>query len=92
MGVYFTDNFSLLHLASGIVAYYWGISFITWFILHAAFEMTENTEGGMQVIRKIKLWPGGKTHADSILNRLGDQFYACIGWAIAHYHYTLFDL
>jgi len=90
MGVYFTDNFSLLHLASGIVAYYWGISFMAWFIIHAAFEMIENTPTGMKMIRSIKLWPGGKTHADSILNRLGDQFYSCIGWAVAHYHSKLF--
>ena len=90
MGVYFTDNFSLLHLASGIVAYYWGISFMAWFIIHAAFEMIENTPTGMKMIRSIKLWPGGKTHADSILNRLGDQFYSCIGWAVAHYHSNLF--
>jgi hypothetical protein len=85
MGIYFTDNFSLLHLASGIVAYYWGISFMAWFIVHAAFELIENTQAGMRVIRLIKLWPGGKTHADSGLNSMGDQFYSCMGWIIAHY-------
>jgi hypothetical protein len=86
MGVRFTDKFSLLHLASGIVAYYWNMSFAAWFIAHAAFEWIENTQAGMQVIRCVKLWPGGKTHADSALNRVGDQWYACVGWAIAHYY------
>lgn len=90
MGVYFTDKFSLLHLASGIVAYYWGISFITWFMLHAAFELIENTQTGMRIIRQIKLWPGGKACADSALNSLGDQLYACLGWGIANYHSKLF--
>lgn len=90
MGVYFTDKFSLLHLASGIVAKYWGVSFMTWFMLHVAFELIENTPTGMQVIRQIKMWPGGKLYADSLLNSLGDQLYACIGWALAHYHSKLF--
>jgi hypothetical protein len=90
MGVYFTDKFSLLHLASGIVAQYWGISFMAWFILHVAFELIENTPTGMQVIRQIKTWPGGKLYADSLLNSLGDQFYACVGWALARYHSKLF--
>jgi hypothetical protein len=88
MGVRFTDKFSLLHLASGIVVYYWNMSFAAWFIAHAAFECIENTQAGMQVIRCVKLWPGGKTHADSALNRVGDQWYACLGWAIAHYYST----
>lgn len=86
MGVRFTDEYSLLHLASGIVVYYWNVSFITWFVAHAAFEWIENTQNGMQIIRRFKLWPGGKTHADSILNRTGDQIYACLGWAIAYYY------
>ena len=90
MGVYFTDTFSLLHLASGIVAYYWGIPFIAWFVLHAAFEFIENTQAGMRIIRVIKVWPGTKLHPDTTLNSLGDQFYTCVGWAIAHYHSKLF--
>ena len=57
MGVYFTDKFSLLHFASGVIAYYWGVSFRTWFIVHAIFELIENTQFGMQVIRKTKYGP-----------------------------------
>ena len=86
MGIYFTDKYSLVHLASGIVVYYWDVSFIAWFIAHAAFELIENTQIGMQIIRSIKLWPGGKTHADSGLNSVGDQWYACLGWAVAYYY------
>ena len=43
MGIKFTDNFSLLHIASGIIIYYWGVSFWNWFILHLLYEYLENT-------------------------------------------------
>ena len=80
MGFKFTDRYSLLHFASGIIAYYWGISFATWFIIHLLYEYLENTMQGMKIINKIKLWPGGKEKADTILNSIGDQFYGLLGW------------
>lgn len=89
MGVHFTDKFSLLHFASGIVAYYWNVSFVALFILHLIFEMAENTETGMHYIRKVKLWPGGKAHADSWINSVGDQFYSALGWLFAYCVVTL---
>jgi hypothetical protein len=85
MGVWFTDKYSLLHFACGIVVYYWSISFVAWFILHFIFELAENTETGMRYIRKIKVWPGGKTHSDAWINRAGDQFYSMVGWLLAYY-------
>jgi hypothetical protein len=87
MGKQFTDNFSLLHFATGIIAYYWNISFVEWFILHIIFEYVENTVYGMKIINKIKLWPGGKYHPDSFLNSVGDQFYALLGWIFASYYF-----
>jgi hypothetical protein len=84
MGIHFTDKYSLLHFASGIIAYYWNVSFVAWFILHLIFELTENTETGMQYIRKVKLWPGGKNRPDSWLNSAGDQFYSVLGWLFAY--------
>jgi hypothetical protein len=84
MGIFFTDKFSLLHLATGIVVYYWSMSFILWFSIHVLFEIIENTTWGMSLINRITLWPGGKNEADSILNQIGDQFYASLGWLIAH--------
>ena len=84
MGIHFTDKFSLLHFASGIVAYYWNVSFVSWFIMHLIFELVENTETGMHHIRKVKFWPGGKTHPDSWVNSIGDQFYSVLGWLFAH--------
>ena len=85
MGIHFTDKYSLLHFACGIVVYYWNVSFITWFILHLIFELVKNTEMGMHYIRKVKLWPGGKSHADSWVNSTGDQFYSMLGWVTAYY-------
>ena len=80
MGTQFTDKFSLLHFATGIIAYYWNISFLSWFVIHLIYEYIENTVYGMRLINNIKLWPGGKEHADTILNSMGDQFYALLGW------------
>jgi hypothetical protein len=85
MGIYFTDRYSLLHFATGIVAYYWDISFAMWFMVHAIFEYIENTSPGMRLIRKIKLWPGGKERADNMRNRAGDQFYGALGWIFAYF-------
>jgi hypothetical protein len=84
MGVLFTDQYSLLHFAVGIVVYYWDVSFITWFIVHLLYEYVENTEYGMRWINQFSRWPGGKEYADSMVNRLGDQFYAMLGWYVAY--------
>ena len=84
MGVYFTDKYSLLHFAVGVVVYYWNMSVLVWFVLHMLFEYAENTEYGMRIINNFVYWPGGKDHADSLVNRLGDQFYGMLGWIFAH--------
>lgn len=84
MGLYFTDKFSLLHFAVGIIVYYWNMSFILWFIVHMIFEYVENTKYGMNIINNFAHWPGGKDRADSLINSLGDQFYAVLGWVSAY--------
>lgn len=84
MGKHFFDQFSILHLASGIVVYFWGMSLTTWVILHTIFEILENTQQGMDFItNNFKLWPGGKSHPDSLLNSVGDTVFAILGWIIA---------
>lgn len=84
MGVYFTDKFSLLHFASGIIAYYWNISLFNWFIIHLVFELTENRPKIVKFIDKIPFWPGGKKSPDNIINSIGDQFYSLLGWIFTH--------
>ena len=86
MGIYFTDKFSLLHFASGIIAYYWGISFAYWFFFHMLYEIIENRPNIVKIIDKITLWPGGKKVPDLPINSLGDQFYSMLGWIFTHYY------
>jgi hypothetical protein len=85
MGINFLDQYSLLHFATGIIAYYFGISFINWSALHFAFEIAENTQFGMKTINTLFVfWPGGKNYADSWTNRIGDQISGMLGWYVAY--------
>jgi hypothetical protein len=83
MGIKLVDEFTLLHVATGIIAYYWGIGFWLLFALHTVFELAENTETGMKIIRRITIWPGGKSSADSWLNSVGDTLASAAGWLLA---------
>jgi len=88
MGIYFTDKYSLLHFASGIIAYYWNITIFYWFIFHAMYEVIENRPTVVKMIDRIPLWPGGKKSPDKIINSIGDQFYAILGWLFTHVYLT----
>lgn len=84
MGIYFSDKYSLLHFAVGIISKYWNISFWSLIIVHTLFEFMENTKMGMAFINTyIPIWPGGKSHPDSVLNSVGDTVYAGLGWIVA---------
>ena len=86
MGSAAFDQFSILHVASGIIAYFWGVPFSTFFVLHLLFEVVENTRWGMHVINKhVTLWPGGKPYADALVNSVSDQCFASLGWIVSHY-------
>lgn len=84
MGAYFLDRYSLLHFATGVVAYFIGASFWQWFVIHGLFELLENTQAGMQFIREHFnwFWPGGKEYPDALINSLGDQTVAVLGWLL----------
>jgi hypothetical protein len=91
MGVSFTDKFSLLHFASGIIAYYWNLSFFDWFILHLVYEIIQNSKYGILFINNVvTLWPGGKLSYDSYTNMVGDQFYGILGWIFTHFFLYFF--
>jgi hypothetical protein len=86
MGLYFFDQYSLLHFAVGIIAYFWNVSLKNTIIFHIIAEIVENTEYGMKFINEnIKIWPGGKPKADSLINSIGDTIFASIGWLCAYY-------
>jgi hypothetical protein len=89
MGQSFVDKYSLLHLASGIVAFYFGIPLVLWILIHFLFEVLENSPEGVYFIdHYIPFWPGGKKQPDSYVNSLGDEFFAILGWILA---YILFE-
>ena len=80
------DQFSYLHFASGIIAYFWGIPFIYWVVLHVLFEIFENTKLGIWIINNfIVFWPGGKYGKDGLNNIIGDNITAFLGWFSAYY-------
>ena len=84
MGLYAIDQFSLLHFAAGIVAYFWGFSALFTLVSHIVFEVTENTSMGMHFINHyFPFWPGGKPYADSILNQVSDTGMTMIGWYVS---------
>ena len=80
------DQYSLLHISVGVVAYFWGFSVLSWIIIHTIFELLENTSYSVWFINKyIPFWPGGKTKTDSTINMVGDTISAILGWAFAYY-------
>lgn len=84
MGKYLIDQYTLLHFAVGIIAYYWNISVWLILILHILFEYSENTQTGMSFINNyITMWPGGKPSADTFINSLGDTIATVLGWYFA---------
>ena len=78
------DQFSLLHFASGVIAYFWGIPFWHWFVAHMIFEYAENTQEFIYWLNKINIWPGGKEGPDAFINNIGDQISSTIGWLAAY--------
>ena len=86
MGTKLFDQYTYLHFASGIVSYFWNISFIIWMVVHTIFEICENTQFGVNFIDKyLFFWPGGKHRADKNINIIGDTIGAIIGWSSAYY-------
>jgi hypothetical protein len=85
MGTFFLDEYSLLHLASGILVQYWSMPFWVWILVHVIYEWAENTGWGMSFITNtFTLWPGGKDKADSVINRVGDIVWGAVGWGLAY--------
>lgn len=83
MGAQLFDQYTLLHFASGVVAYFWGVPFVAWVFAHALFEALENTATGMRAINAFPVWPGGKPRADTPTNILGDNIGSILGWLAA---------
>ena len=91
MGTQFLDQYSLLHFASGVVAYFFGISLPIWIIINIIFEAAENSEPGMALINKLPFWPGGKLFSDSPINIAGDILSVIVGWLAGYFANYLGD-
>ena len=84
MGYQLLDQYTYLHFATGIIAYFWSLSFWNWIGIHFIFELLENTPLGMNFINKtFTFWPGGKPRTDSLINIVGDNLGAILGWLSA---------
>jgi membrane glycosyltransferase len=93
MGQGWYDQYSLLHFATGIFAYFWGFSWIFTLVAHIVFEIVENTQLGMEFINnKIPWWPGGKPKADSIPNQISDTIMTMLGWYASRYADSLSEI
>lgn len=86
MGSALFDTFSLLHFASGIIAYYWGINIKNWFIINIIYELVDNIF--WKHMQKIPNLPGGKPERDYFINSVSDICFGLIGWLFA----KLFDM
>lgn len=87
MGLRAFDQYSLLHFAVGVVAFFWSFSFFIVIVAHILFEFIENTPVGMNFINTYftRYWPGGKTHPDNLLNRTSDTIFTGFGWLLAYH-------
>ncbi len=83
MGELFTDKYSIYHFSSGIIAYYCGLSFAKWFVVHMIYEILENSRLHKE-LDKVEIWPGRKPKPDTIINSIGDQFYTMMGWCVGY--------
>ena len=81
MGDKLIDQFSYLHLSTGLIAYFLRIKISHWFYIHLLFEILENRpESVMFVNKNIPFWPGGKEKSDDLYNSVSDQIFAMSGW------------
>ena len=49
MGLKLFDQYTYLHFAVGIIAYFFNISILSWFAIHSIFELVENTNIGINI-------------------------------------------
>lgn len=89
MGHQIFDQFSSLHFAMGVIAYFFGLTFWQWFFLHLLFELIQNgskyygyinIDVGLPILQ-----PPDTTGPDHLINSLGDQTFAMTGWILAYY-------
>lgn len=85
MGTQLFDQFTLLHFSFGVIAYFFGINWWVWLLIHTIFEIIENSSQGIAFNNKYLhfFWPGGKPGPDTFTNSVGDTIGTMMGWFIA---------
>ena len=85
----FFDQFSLLHFASGVTAYFWFhhlVSFKTFLIFMVLFELFQNSAVGMDFMNHyIPIWPKNRREPEPWVNMMSDVLFLIIGWQSAFY-------
>ena len=81
------DQYSLLHFASGVTAYFWGIGPLAFAVIHLGWEAFEYSSFGLAAVNKYWHWPGRKKpmERDSVAGSIGDNIAGNIGYWSARY-------
>jgi hypothetical protein len=89
MGDGMFDQYSLLHVAVAILAYFWQVPLWVGLVAHTAFELFENSAWGVWAINRWFVgagplsWPGRKDSTDTWMNQVGDTVSFVAGWLLA---------
>lgn len=80
------DQYSLFHLAIGVVMYFWSLPFLSFILFNLALEYAEKTSTGMNLKNTYLRgwWPGGKSVPTTFLARLSDVASMLIGIAVSY--------
>ena len=80
------DQYSLFHVAIGIVMYFWSLPFLSFILFNLALEYAETTSIGSNLKHTYLQgwWPGGKSVPTTFLARLSDVMSMAIGIALSY--------
>lgn len=80
----FLDQYSLIHMAVGILFYFWKISFFLSTLTQATFMLLNNSEEGSKLFsRYAPQYPYTAKKHDSWINMVGDNMSFNFGWLLA---------
>ena len=80
------DQYSYLHFASGVTAYFVGFRLKTWFIIHLGVDLLENSPPGIYLIKKyLYYFWRPREGSDPAWNIVADNVLALVGWISAYY-------